>query len=148
MNEGAVNASSTPSTPQNQQRSIEELMQAQFMSLSTDEKARVLLPLLPTLNSITNDLKATDSNTPPRQRTPNRRQTRAEISDRVANLPRTVPSQYDGGSLADSLDQDIKGEHSEPDWYQNLLREDDEVTQDFRHLQWCFGWLLWVLPVR
>jgi hypothetical protein len=106
-------------------------MQAQFMSLSTDEKARVLLPLLPTLNSITNDLKATDSNTPPRQRTPNRRQTRAEISDRVANLPKTVPSQYDGGSLADSLDQDIVGEHSGPDWYQNLLREDDEVTQAF-----------------
>jgi hypothetical protein len=131
VDEGAVNTSFTPSAPQREQRSIKELMQAQFMSLSADEKARVLLPLLPTLDPIANDLKRTDNDTSRMQRTPNHRQTRAKSSDRVAALPKTVPSQYDGDSLVDSLTQDIKGEHSEPDWYQNLLREDDEATQAF-----------------
>jgi hypothetical protein len=113
---------------QKEPRSIEELMQAQFMSLSIEDKTRVLLPLLAALDSITkesvrsNDATYTDNNASPTQGAPNRRQT-------PAALPKTISPERTGDSPADSLRQEVEGQHSEPDWYQNLLHDEDELPQ-------------------
>lgn len=151
-NGDALNADAT--ILMKEQRSVEELMQANFMSLSVEEKTRVLLPLLPNLDLVTkeayrsNDCADSDVHISITRKDEEFHAEQAELmareqealeSDRVAKqhgqryasqepLP-TIQHKHARLPLPQDFDRDDEGTHSEPGWYQNLLRDEGELPR-------------------